>query len=60
NVDIGCPFVFVSFKTDYNTQSSVYFYSIHPNPIYGKPNLWKTQFMENPIYGKSKSWKTQH
>ncbi|MCC9714419.1 DNA topoisomerase III, partial [Streptococcus agalactiae] len=26
----GCPFVFVSFKTDYNTQSSVYFYSIHP------------------------------
>ncbi|EPU42204.1 hypothetical protein SAG0164_10740, partial [Streptococcus agalactiae MRI Z1-216] len=30
NVDIGCPFVFVSFKTDYNTQSSVYFYSIHP------------------------------
>uniref|UniRef100_UPI00046C974A LPXTG cell wall anchor domain-containing protein n=1 Tax=Streptococcus agalactiae TaxID=1311 RepID=UPI00046C974A len=32
-VDIGCPFVFVSFKTDYNTQSSVYFYSIHPIPV---------------------------
>ncbi|WP_227877787.1 helical hairpin domain-containing protein, partial [Streptococcus pyogenes] len=31
-VDIGCPFVFVSFKTDCNTQSFVYFYSIHPLP----------------------------
>ncbi|WP_032459627.1 hypothetical protein, partial [Streptococcus agalactiae] len=30
---IGCPFVFVSFKTDYNTQSSVYFYSIHPKVV---------------------------
>uniref|UniRef100_UPI0003726193 hypothetical protein n=1 Tax=Streptococcus agalactiae TaxID=1311 RepID=UPI0003726193 len=38
NVDIGCPFVFVSFKTDYNTQSSVYFYSIHPLSVYTKDN----------------------
>ncbi|HFD4764602.1 TPA: hypothetical protein ACF42C_000561, partial [Streptococcus pyogenes] len=33
-VDIGCPFVFVSFKTDCNTQSFIYFYSIHPVVIY--------------------------
>nr|WP_161501955.1 LPXTG cell wall anchor domain-containing protein [Streptococcus agalactiae] len=27
----------MSFKTDYNTQSSVYFYSIHPTPEKPKP-----------------------
>ncbi|VTS16217.1 transposase (12) BH0978 [Streptococcus pseudoporcinus] len=40
----------MSFKTDYNTQSSVYFYSIHPGSIQKKELVAKSLVINQSVF----------